>query len=141
MMYTPLDFWLTMFRTGQKMTATLDASKTVIDSRVGSMADAARNPLGGDYAELSRMVPEKVEAFSRASASVMADSIALQSAAMANWNALAAMAWRPASFGDWVKIADRSAKMAKRAGASGGKALAPVHRTATGNARRLRKAK
>jgi hypothetical protein len=137
MIYTPFDFWLGVMRTGQKMSATMDASKAVIDSRMQTMAHAARDPLRGDYQELGLMVPEKVEAFSRAGASVMKDALAIQSAAMANWNALAAMAWRPATLGDWVGIADRTAGMAKRAGQSGGRALAPVHRAATGNARRL----
>jgi hypothetical protein len=138
MIYTPFDFWLTALRTGEKMQATFGASKEVIDSRLNTMADAARNPLSADYGELARMVPEKVDAFSKAGASVMADTFALQSAALANWNALVAMAWRPASFGDWIEIADRSARMAKRAAGSGSKALVPVHRAASGNAKRLR---
>lgn len=139
MVYTPIDFWLAAFRTGERLGATLKASQTVIDSRVRTMADAASEPGRGDYAELARMVPEKVEAFSQASTSLFEDAIAIQAQTAANVGALMAMAWRPGNVAGWMAIADRSSRIARRAGQASGKALAPVHKAATGNARRLKR--
>lgn len=140
-MYFPFEFWLTAFRTSQKLAATMTAASIVVDRRMQTMTEAAQNPLRGDYAELSRMVPEKVEAFSKAGASMIADIAALQAQAWANWSAMAALAagGRGGNLADWIAIANRSSRMIERASEANGKALAPVHRAVTGNARRLKR--
>ncbi|MBA3896273.1 MAG: hypothetical protein H0X36_03875 [Sphingomonadaceae bacterium] len=137
----PYDFWLGMWRTGMRLTETMHASGAVIDSRSRAMMDAARDPLNGDYRELNRMLPEKVAAFSQAGASLAADFWALQTQAMANWSQMMTLAMngRGVSLRDWMAMASRSSAMMTRTGRSGAKALAPVHRAATANARRLKR--
>ena len=69
-----LDLAATAVRAGETMLA----ANAVINSRVGTMGAAARNPITADYAELAKMIPEKLEAFSRAGASLMKDAEAAQ---------------------------------------------------------------
>lgn len=147
---TPFDFWTGMWRSGQamadagmKMAQMADASRTVIETRSQAMLAASRDPLNGDYAELSRMVPEKVAAFARAGASAVDDLQAVQAQAIANWQmmmgiALKGRAATPAEVGT---MTSRTATIIERSAKAAGRALAPVHRSATGNARRLTCAK
>ena len=143
----PFDFWVGLWRSGAsmadttaKLAETMHASRTVIDSRSRTMLAASRDPLNGDYAELARMVPEKLSAFSEAGASALDDLRTIQSKAMDNWQQLwrIALAGRPATARELGTMLSRSGEMVERAAAAGGKALAPVHRGATGNAARLR---
>ncbi|MEL0209484.1 MAG: hypothetical protein VW891_02645 [Novosphingobium sp.] len=143
---TPFDFWTGMWRSGQamadagmKMAQMADASRTVIETRSQAMLAASRDPLNGDYAELSRMVPEKVAAFARAGASAVDDLQAVQAQAIANWQmmmgiALKGRAATPAEVGT---MTSRTATIIERSAKAAGRALAPVHR----NARRLTRAK
>ncbi len=146
----PFDFWAGMWRsgvmmaeTGIKFAETMHASGAVVDSRTRTMAAASRDPLNGDYGELGMMIPEKVEAFSKAGMSAMADLQAIQAHAFAHWEQLLgiAMSGRMASVSQLGELAARSSRMIERAASAGGKALAPVHRSATNNARRLGRAK
>lgn len=147
---TPFDFWAGMWRsgvaladTGIKFAETIHASSAVVDSRSRTMAAASRDPLNGDYVELGRMVPEKVEAFAQAGMSAMSDLQAIQAQALANWQQLIGitLSGRMASAAQLGELATRSSRMFERAAGAGGKALAPVHRSATDNARRLSRAK
>jgi hypothetical protein len=150
MALTPFDFWTGMWRTGQamanagmKMAEVTDASRTVIESRSLAMLAASRDPLNGDYAELNRMVPEKVAAFARAGASAFDDLQAVQAQAIANWQMMVGIALKgraatPAEIGI---MTSRTATMIERSATAAGRALAPVHRSATGNARRLTRTK
>ncbi len=144
----PFRFWTDVWAAGAEMTRTsvkfgemAQASAEVIESRSRSIAAACRDPLGSDYRELARMVPEKLAAFQEAGAASLADIQAFQAAAMANWQQMTALAisGRPPSTAAMNAFANRTSQMAKRASAAGGKALAPVHSRATANARRLRK--
>jgi hypothetical protein len=130
-----------MAQTGVKMTETMQASGEVIDSRVRTMAAAALDPLGGDYRELGRMVPEKVDAFTQAGATALDDLVAMQSAAMANYQQLVSIALkgRAPTPAEAEAMWARSCGIAARAMDSTGRALAPVHKRATANARRLRR--
>ncbi|HEY0270285.1 MAG TPA: hypothetical protein VGC10_04765 [Sphingomonas sp.] len=132
---------LRMAQTGVRMTETMHASGEVIDSRVRTMAEAVINPLGGDYGELGRMIPEKVDAFGRAGANAFGDLIAMQSAALANCQQLAslALAGRAPTLAEAEAMWARSFGIAERAMDSTGRALAPLHKRATANARRLRR--
>lgn len=128
---------------GLKYGEMMDASAHVIHSRCGSIADAVRNPFEGDYAELGRMVPEKVDAFSRAGQAAFADLCAIQTDILANLIHLGriAAARRLPTSAETDRIARRSSRVNARASAAAGKMLAPVHRRATGNAKRLRRRK
>lgn len=138
------DLWssgMRMAQTGITMTETMHASGEVIDSRVRTMAEAAVDPLGGDYVELGRMIPEKVEAFTRAGATAFGDLVAMQAAAMANYQQMAsiAMKGRAPTLAEAEAMWTRSCGIAERAMDSTGRALAPVHRRVTANAKRLRR--
>jgi hypothetical protein len=132
-----------MAQTGVKMTEAMTASHEVIDSRVRTMAEAAANPFAGDYAELGRMIPEKVDAFGRAGATAFGDLMAMQAAAMANYRQMAslALAGRAPTLAEAEAMWARSWGIAGQAMDSPGRALAPVHKRVTANARRLRKKK
>jgi hypothetical protein len=131
-------------RTSLQANEMLVASSSVIGARITIMSTAARRPADGDYAELSGMVSEKVVAASRVN-QVLFDQ----------WSAMLLDAWeqaqhvgasalwgRPLSGGDLLQLADRwlahGTRMMTRTMEVGGLALAPVHKQATANARRLR---
>ena len=144
---TPWDFWMRSWssgvaasQVGLRFAEMMQASNTVITSRCETMAAAARDPVNGDYRELSRMVPEKVAAFGESARTTMGDMAAIQSDAAAHWQQLSAMAWRgrPPTFAELDTLSERALRMAERAIGAGGAALKPVHKTATGNAKRLR---
>ena len=75
-------------RTGQ----TFLAADSVIRSRTGTIASAMHNPLDADYAELGRMLPEKMIAVSEAISALMAESWKLWAGVGAQWQALSGMA-------------------------------------------------
>jgi hypothetical protein len=132
-----------MFQTSLKLGETLVASRDVIDTRVEIMKAAAANPLTGDYRELSLMVPEKVEAFSKAGAVLGKSWWGMQRDAASHFQHMASMMMRgglPTAV-DLQTISRRGARTTARAVAAAGAALAPVHKAATANARRLNKAK
>lgn len=149
MTMTPFEFWTGMWRGGQAMidtayktAETVQAAGTVIDSRSHTMAKMAYDPTTADYAELARMMPEKIAAFSQAGASMFDDLQAVQAHAMANWMLLSKIAarGRVPTAREIGTLTSEAAAMIERGARAGGKALAPVHRGATGNARRLKKA-
>lgn len=133
-----------MARSSMKLGELAIASNTVITERVGMMSAAARDPMRGDYAELGRIVPEKVVAFSQAGSSVIEDVGRLQME-WARQMTDAGLFW----FGgvptaaSAQRLADRGAarmaRMTRRAMGISGRALDPVHKRATGNARRLKR--
>lgn len=128
-----IDGWL---RLGE----TMSASHKVVEHRSGLINDAARTPFEGNYAELGRMVPEKLSAFTKAGSTWMESCFELQRQCMAQASDasrfVASGGAHPAAF--LSRAADRSNRIAVTAMGAGAKALAPVHRTATGNARRLK---
>lgn len=142
----PFDFWSRALRTGASLTQTglrlvetMRASSAVVERRSQNIATASRDPFGADYAELGRMMPEKVAAFSRAGLSIFGDARAIQSNALANMHQAMTIALngRMPTAAELDVMQRRSQRMIERAALAGGKALAPIHRTATGNARRL----
>jgi hypothetical protein len=149
MTMNPFDFWAGMWRGGQAMmdtaskaAETVEAAGTVIDSRSRMLAKMAHDPTRAGYAELSRMVPEKIAAFSQAGTSVFEDLQAVQTHAMANWMMISmiALKGRVPTAREIGILTSRSTAIIERGARAGGKALAPVHRGATSNARRLKRA-
>ncbi|WP_083276688.1 hypothetical protein [Sphingobium phenoxybenzoativorans] len=151
-MFDPFSAWSRMVSAGLDMQSTwlssaetMKASGDVIGARTEMMRAATASPLTGDYAELSRMVPEKVAAFSRSAQVVARDTMAMQSAWVGQMQrvGMLMLAGRVPSAGEVTALASQSANYAvgvMTAGAKMGKrALAPVYRTATANARRLKR--
>jgi hypothetical protein len=133
-----------MADTAQRTGETLVASSDVISRRTQMMGAAARSPIDGNYTELGRMVPEKIEAFSQAGAAMASDWWVIQSALMSELQRMAkmAMSGRPPSLAEWSALSSRNASLAmrtfERVSAMSGKGLRPIHATATSNARRLK---
>ena len=101
-------------------------------------------PLAGDYAELGRMVPEKLEAFSRAGTAVANDwwtiQISIFNEARHLWRQ--AMKGRAPTIAEFSVTASRNAEFLlrtfERLGAMTGAGLHPIHATAMDNAKRLK---
>lgn len=147
---SPLRPWFDLWSAGADMAQywlrvgeTAAAAAEVIESRSHSIAAACRDPLTGDYQELGRMVPEKIDAFWQGGAAAWGDLAALQQVALAQWQQLAGLAVSGSlpSPEAAATLAARPALMARHAAAAAGKSLAPTHRRATANARRLRRRK
>jgi hypothetical protein len=141
-------FWTDAWKLGASMWAnslalqeTAIASQSVIDHRSKTIDAAVRNPLTADLVELNRMMPEKITAFGKAGSSLLADWIDMQGDLMAQSRDMASL------FGTWPpsgaaieRIGKRGSKLAVKMSTAGGRALKPVHATATSNQRRLGKA-
>ncbi len=109
------------------------------------MRDAAIFPFKADYEELRRMVPEKVEAFASSAQTVMRETMAMQGAWATQMQRIGLMmvSGRMPTFAETTTLARQTANYSAgvmTASARLGKgAVSPVHRAATGNARRLGK--
>jgi hypothetical protein len=136
-----------MAATAQRTTEMLTASQEVIAKRTTMMGEAVRSPVNGDYTELGRMVPEKIDAFAKAGAAMSGDWWAIQSAMMSEARAIGLMAIKgqAPTFTELSAMSTRNANLAlrtfERASAIGGKGLRPIHASATANAKRLRTVK
>ncbi len=139
MMSVSLDMGQTAMRAGQ----TMQASREVIDTRTGIMRSAMTDPLGADHAELGRMIPEKVTAFTSAGQAFVSGWTAWNQAVLAQAGHVGAMAARgraPTPL-EWVNLASRSQMFALMAAEHGARVsaatLKPVHAAAVSNAKRL----
>ena len=135
---------LDMQQTWLRAAETMHASADVISARTGKMRDAGASPMHADLAEFARMVPEKLDAFSRSGIAMMQEMYAMQSAGLTQAHRMGMMATGGMrTMGEWGAFAARSSEYmlgAMDAGARAGRVgLAPIHKTATGNARRLRR--
>ena len=134
---------VTMQQTWWRIGETWQASGTVIEARTARIGAAARSPLQADLPELSRMIPEKLDAFGRSGGNVLTVLIGMQAAYWGQLLRIGTMlaSGRMAMPGELSRLAssnDSYALGALDAGARLGKvAIAPIHRTVTGNARRL----
>jgi len=147
-MQTPLGYWMNlwasgwgMLQTGIKFNETMIAAKAVIESRTNTMADAVRDPLNGDYAELSRMVLEKGAAFALAAKAASGDLQAIQKDLSANSQLLTQITSgrRLPMPTDMLALFARSSRIMSRTMAAGGNALAPIHRRVVANEKRLKR--
>ncbi len=137
---------LSMTTIAQRSSEMASASHHVIAKRSEMMAAAARSPIDGNYAELARMVPEKLDAFTRAGAAVASDWWAIQMSLIdeaRHFGALA-MKGRAPTFAELSASASRTAEFLlwtfERMSAIGGAGLHPIHATVTANAKRLKHA-
>jgi hypothetical protein len=130
-------------KTGE-MTA---AAGAVIATRLRVLAEAQQDPRKADRAELGRMVPEKIKAFSDAGAAVIDEFWSLQRdvGSYMVYVGRAMMTGRPPLPGEMLELAERSSihgtRLATAAIGAAGVALAPIHKKATANARRLARRK
>ncbi|MBP7337836.1 hypothetical protein [Niveispirillum sp.] len=151
-MFDPFSNWRRLMVAGQSMTGTgvrvmetLGAANAVIAARTPIIDAAMRSPLTGDHVELGRMVPEKVEAFSQAGSAMVTAWWQAQSLWVAHMQHLGGMAMRgrAPTAGEMMalnsKVADLTLDGIEAAVRLGSTALAPVHRKATANARRLKR--
>jgi hypothetical protein len=145
---TPLDFWTNAWRnTASLMQAAVkaqemvNASAVVVAIRSRAIEEAVRNPLKADYGELSRMVPEKLQAFSQAGSDAFGDLFVWQTEAYGIWQQATGMmmAGKVPTLSQLERLSARSMRMARSAASAGDKALAPIHKTATANATRLQR--
>ena len=149
-MIDPFTYWSRMMaagvsiaETGMRLGETLGASNEVIGTRSDMIGRAMHSR--SDHAELARMVPEKLEAFAKSGTAAFDIWSTMGAAWLRETQHLTTMAMRgrlPTAT-ELTALAGRTAAYsigAVEAGAAlGEKALAPVHRAATGNARRLRR--
>lgn len=142
-----MDATLELSRTGLRAAETIAASQDVIGARSGLIRTALRSPLEADYRELAAMVPEKVEAFSKAGSAIAGEWWAMQADALAQAQQLGAMALRgrPPTAAEWNAMTARTiahgVRAFERSVALGAGAVKPVHARATSNARRLKRTK
>jgi len=136
---------LSMGQTGLRAIETLHAAGHVIAARTAIINAAILSPFTADHRELSRMVPEKVEAFSRSGMATASAWRAAQSACFGHMQHLGIMALRGRSptTAEMVDLGERvsaltlgAAEATARLSAS---ALAPLHSGVMANARRLSK--
>jgi len=120
------DMWMEGWTTSLRLFETMAAVPAVVDARMPLIRNAASSPLTGDWPELYKMVAEKVEAFTLAGLSMTRDMQAIQREML-----------RPAR--SVTAAAASSARISHHAVGAAGRALAPVHAAATGNAKRLRR--
>lgn len=151
-MFDPFSAWNRLLAAGASVTSTnmraletMTAANAVVAARGKIIEAAVRSPLTGDHVELGRMVPEKVDAFSRAGSATVTAWWEAQSTWTRHMQHLGGMAMRgrpptPAELADLggraVALTLESIEAAARLGST---ALAPVHRKATANARRLKR--
>lgn len=123
----------------QRMLAeTWSSAASVVSHRSGTIAEAIENPMAGNYRELTQMVGEKVDAMSESAGAVIVDwgqwqrlwsahaSSMMGAFSAVNGSLLAAQ-----------RVANSGEKLTSHALSSSVRALAPIHRRATANERRL----
>ncbi|MES2058745.1 MAG: hypothetical protein V4564_22595 [Pseudomonadota bacterium] len=139
--------WADLSRTGLRTMETLAASNSVVERRAGMIDAAIRNPLAGDYAELSRMIPEKVDAFSKSGMAMANEWWSMQAALLTEMQAFwgIALRGRTPTLGEMNAAGSRATSYAlstaERGANLGAVGLAPIHKQATANARRLKRKK
>lgn len=130
-----------MFEVGMKFSEMLLASHSVIGKRVDLLHEAARDPLSADYAELGRMVPEKVAALTRSGVALAEEWRKAQAEMFDQWSEFGALISNVPTIGRLdafhSRSSQRGARAIERSMRASGRALEPVHRVATTNARRL----
>jgi hypothetical protein len=150
MMFDPFSSWsrlmaagFSMANTSMRAIETMGASNEVITARTKIINAAVCSPLTGDHAELGRMVPEKVDAFSQAGSATVAAWWGAQSMWMGHMQHFSGMVMSgrlptPAEITDLgQRTAALTLESIEATARLGSATLAPVHRKATSNAKRL----
>jgi len=132
--------WQRLVRAGTMWSETLTAAHAVVGHRSKTIESALNDPFGADHAELGRMVSEKTSAFGAAGASLARDYFSMQADLSAQAAALGQMmlGQLPTPRASQAMIA-RSQRLGTAALSSSIRALTPVHKAATANAKRLEK--
>ncbi|MDB5669893.1 MAG: hypothetical protein JWO25_852 [Alphaproteobacteria bacterium] len=130
-----MDMWQTGFKLGETMVA----SSSVVDKRMAILQAAAANPLTGDYREIGQIVPEKVEAFSKAGIKLSQGWWAAHRDIAAQMHHMGALMMRGGipTLADMQTMSNRGSRAVARAATTAQQTLAPIHKAATANARRL----
>ena len=111
------------------------AAPLVVAHRVGRMATAGSNPSARDCKEFKLMSAEKTAAFNESWAAMgLAAMKAQQQMAASMWRAAAVAPWSMAKPGSLLPSGNTLARHALQVMSQG---MAPVHRRAVGNAKRL----
>ena len=141
-MINPWTEWMRMVRAGTMLSETIDASHRVVSHRRKTIEAALHDPVGADYLELTRMVSEKSTAFAAAGWSLARDWVAMQADLGAQASAMGRvmMGEMPSARAAQAMIS-RGQRLSSAALAGSIRAMTPVHRAATANARRLSKVK
>jgi hypothetical protein len=122
---------------------TASAAHSVIAARMPIIEAAMRSPMTGDHRELARMVPEKVEAFSRVGSATVSTWWTAQSMWMDHLQHLhaAASRGRAPTAAELGRLGERNTaavlEVIEAAARLAADTLKPVHAKATSNARRL----
>lgn len=117
---------------------TLTSAQTVVDARLPMIAAAWTNPFTADYRELMRMTTEKSAAFGRSQRPVAAAQDKVRRAGEANARALETLSrGRGLGLGEWASLFGRNLEIMATLAVLPVAVLAPIHATATANARRL----
>jgi len=115
-------------------------AQRVVAARMPTIAAAMQNPLAADHVELSRMVTEKVGAFTVSGKSISAAGDAVQRAGSANAHALGRMASGSVMWpSDWMRLMESNLAAAAVMAALPAAALAPLHSGVKANDTRFRK--
>ena len=129
--------------TGVRAAKTLGGANKVVAARGAIIGEAMQSPWTADHAELARMIPEKIDALSRAGSAAATIWWHSQTAWMRHFQHLGTMAMR-GRLPTAVEIADlgeRSATLMlhsiEATARLGAVSLAPVHRQVATNVRRL----
>ncbi len=139
-MTDPWREWQRLVRAGTMWSETLSASQAVVGHRSKTIESALSDPFGADHAELGRMVSEKSAAFGAAGASLARDYFAMQADLGAQSAALGKMMMGQLPTPQAAQaMITRTQRLGTTAVASTIRAMTPVHRAATANAKRLGK--
>jgi hypothetical protein len=132
--------WQRMMRAGTMWSQTMTAAQTVVGHRSKTIEAALVDPLAADHVELGRMISEKTSAFGAAGASLARDYLSMQADLSAQAAALGQMMMGqlPSPRATQAMVT-RSQRLSSAALASSIRAMKPVHKAATANARRLGK--
>ena len=132
--------WQRLMRAGTMWGETVSAASTVVGHRSKTIEDALNDPFGADHAELGRMVSEKGTAFGAAGASLARDYVAMHADITAQAAALGKlmMGQMPTPRASLAMVS-RSQRLGSAALASSIRAMTPLHKAATANAKRLGK--
>lgn len=131
---------LTAARLVSDWAETMTSARSVVDARMPMIAAAWTRPSTADNRELTCMVTEKTSAFGASQRSISSAQETVRRASEANARALGRLSgggWL--GWSEWMKIAERNLEIMTTLTMLPTAALAPVHSTATANARRLAK--
>lgn len=149
-MFDPIGQWRrylaagsTMWATNTHAAETLDGANRVVAARTAIMGQAMATPWSANYGELARMLPEKIEAFTRAGSAIAAVWGDNQSIWLRHMQHLGAMTMRgrPPTVAEVADLGERTALLMLRSVEAstklGSAGLRPVRKQVRANVRRL----